>query len=156
MSSHDEKPIFTTEEQIAASHVGPLKPLTRLIRIVDYDPAWPAWFEREAERIRTALGEGVAIPHGRLDSGPEIQGVLGLANALNRVGLDHVLLVRVASTAVATALLGGWALLFPAFYLFNIHTQEFWWLLRFLLPSFPPLIVAALLVAEALVARWCS
>jgi 2-methylcitrate dehydratase len=37
----------------------------------------------------------------------EIQGVLALQNSFNRVGLDHVLLVRVASTAVATALLGG-------------------------------------------------
>ncbi len=37
----------------------------------------------------------------------EIQGVLALDNSFNRVGLDHVLLVRVASTAVAAALLGG-------------------------------------------------
>jgi len=37
----------------------------------------------------------------------EIQGVLSLENAFNRVGLDHVLLVRVASAAVATRLLGG-------------------------------------------------
>ncbi|WP_442511570.1 bifunctional 2-methylcitrate dehydratase/aconitate hydratase [Novipirellula sp. SH528] len=37
----------------------------------------------------------------------EIQGVLALENAFNRVGLDHVLLVRVATTAVATQLLGG-------------------------------------------------
>ena len=37
----------------------------------------------------------------------EIQGVLALANSFNRVGLDHVLLVRVASTAVTTAMLGG-------------------------------------------------
>jgi len=37
----------------------------------------------------------------------EIQGVLALENSFNRVGLDHVLLVRVASTAVCTALLGG-------------------------------------------------
>jgi len=37
----------------------------------------------------------------------EIQGVLALENSFNRVGLDHVLLVRVASTAVATAMLGG-------------------------------------------------
>src|SRR5258705_5292032 len=37
----------------------------------------------------------------------EIQGVLALQNSFNRVGLDHVLLVRVASTAVVTALLGG-------------------------------------------------
>jgi 2-methylcitrate dehydratase len=37
----------------------------------------------------------------------EIQGVLALENGFNRVGLDHVLLVRIASTAVATRLLGG-------------------------------------------------
>ncbi len=37
----------------------------------------------------------------------EIQGVLALNHSFNRVGLDHVLLVRVASTAVVTAMLGG-------------------------------------------------
>jgi 2-methylcitrate dehydratase len=37
----------------------------------------------------------------------EIQGVLALENSYNRVGLDHVLLVRVATTAVAMSLLGG-------------------------------------------------
>jgi 2-methylcitrate dehydratase len=37
----------------------------------------------------------------------EIQGVLALENSFNRVGLDHVLLVRVASTAVACGILGG-------------------------------------------------
>jgi 2-methylcitrate dehydratase len=37
----------------------------------------------------------------------EIQGILALENSFNRVGLDHVLLVRVASTAVATHMLGG-------------------------------------------------
>jgi 2-methylcitrate dehydratase len=37
----------------------------------------------------------------------EIQGILALRNAFNRVGLDHIILVKVASTAVATWLLGG-------------------------------------------------
>ncbi len=37
----------------------------------------------------------------------EIQGCLALLNSFNRVGLDHVILVRVASTAVVTRLLGG-------------------------------------------------
>ncbi len=37
----------------------------------------------------------------------EIQGVLALENSFNRVGLDHVVLVKVASTAVATWMLGG-------------------------------------------------
>lgn len=36
----------------------------------------------------------------------EIQGCLALENAFNRVGLDHVVLVKVASTAVAARLLG--------------------------------------------------
>ncbi|MBA4372736.1 MAG: 2-methylcitrate dehydratase [Thermodesulfovibrio sp.] len=37
----------------------------------------------------------------------EIQGVIALENAFNRVGLDHVVLVKVATTAVATKMLGG-------------------------------------------------
>nr|WP_309100173.1 bifunctional 2-methylcitrate dehydratase/aconitate hydratase [Fredinandcohnia onubensis] len=37
----------------------------------------------------------------------EIQGILALDNSFNRVGLDHVLLVKIASTAVVTAMLGG-------------------------------------------------
>ncbi len=37
----------------------------------------------------------------------EIQGVYALQNSFNRVGLDHVILVRLASTAVATAMFGG-------------------------------------------------
>lgn len=39
--------------------------------------------ERE-DSMSTALGDGVAIPHGRLDDGPEIQGVLGIC----RQGVD--------------------------------------------------------------------
>ena len=39
----------------------------------------------------------------------EIQGVLALENSLNRVGLDHVIFVKVASTAVVTRMLGGGA-----------------------------------------------
>jgi 2-methylcitrate dehydratase len=37
----------------------------------------------------------------------EIQGVLALENSFNRVGLDHVVLVKVATAAVTTHLLGG-------------------------------------------------
>jgi 2-methylcitrate dehydratase len=36
----------------------------------------------------------------------EIQGVIALQNSFNRVGLDHVVLVKVASTAVVSKLLG--------------------------------------------------
>lgn len=37
----------------------------------------------------------------------EIQGVLALENSLNRVGIDHVHFVKIASTAVVTKALGG-------------------------------------------------
>jgi 2-methylcitrate dehydratase len=37
----------------------------------------------------------------------EIQGVLALENSFNRVGLDHVVLVKVATTGVVTGMMGG-------------------------------------------------
>lgn len=46
-----------TEEQIRAVTIGELKPSSRPIFLADYDPEWPLQFEREADRIRTALGE---------------------------------------------------------------------------------------------------
>jgi 2-methylcitrate dehydratase len=61
---------------------------------------------------RKALMEGappltVRDVLGAMIKAHEIQGVLALKNSFNRVGLDHVILVRVASTAVAAALLGA-------------------------------------------------
>jgi len=44
---------------------------------------------------------------GAMIKAHEIQGVIALENSFNRVGLCHVLLVRIASTAVATRMLGG-------------------------------------------------
>jgi GrpB-like predicted nucleotidyltransferase (UPF0157 family) len=46
-------------ERVRASTVGQSRPLTAPIRLVDYDPAWPALFEREEARIRAALGDRV-------------------------------------------------------------------------------------------------
>jgi GrpB-like predicted nucleotidyltransferase (UPF0157 family) len=46
-----------TEEEIQAYSVDVVKPLTGPITFVDYDPAWPAMFEREAARIRSILGD---------------------------------------------------------------------------------------------------
>ena len=48
-----------TEEEIRATTVGELQPHAAPITLVDYDPAWPAMFEREDRRIRAALGEKV-------------------------------------------------------------------------------------------------
>lgn len=50
-----------TEAEIRASHVGELKPLAQPIEIRDYDPEWPHLFEREAARVRAALGERVLM-----------------------------------------------------------------------------------------------
>lgn len=61
-------------------------------------------------RRRVAAGKAPLTMHDVLTymiKAHEIQGVLALENAFNRVGLDHVLLVRVASTAVAAAMLDG-------------------------------------------------
>jgi GrpB-like predicted nucleotidyltransferase (UPF0157 family) len=48
-----------SEEEIRAHTVGDLQPHAAPITLVDYDPAWPALFEREEQRIRGALGETV-------------------------------------------------------------------------------------------------
>jgi 2-methylcitrate dehydratase len=61
---------------------------------------------------RQALMTGKAPPTVRdvltaMIKAHEIQGVLALENSFNRVGLDHVLLVRVASTAVVASMLGA-------------------------------------------------
>jgi GrpB-like predicted nucleotidyltransferase (UPF0157 family) len=45
-----------TEEQIRAKTVGEMRPFSEKVVIVDYDPAWPDLFRREAERVRDALG----------------------------------------------------------------------------------------------------
>jgi 2-methylcitrate dehydratase len=61
-------------------------------------------------RQRSAAGEEPLTMRAVLEAmikAHEIQGVLALENSFNRVGLDHVLLVRIASTAVATHMLGG-------------------------------------------------
>lgn len=60
---------------------------------------------------RTAVAHGRAplTTHAVLDAmirAHEIQGVLALENSFNQVGLDHVILVKVASTAVVGKLLG--------------------------------------------------
>ncbi|HEX9685599.1 MAG TPA: bifunctional 2-methylcitrate dehydratase/aconitate hydratase [Burkholderiales bacterium] len=61
-------------------------------------------------RTRLAQGKKPLLVHDVLTGmvkAHEIQGVLALANSFNRVGLDHVVLVKVATTAVVTHLLEG-------------------------------------------------
>ncbi|ROP35317.1 GrpB family protein [Saccharothrix texasensis] len=48
-----------SEERIRAAHVGAAPRLAGRVVLVAYDPAWPGLYEREAARIRGALGAGV-------------------------------------------------------------------------------------------------
>src|SRR5437016_351787 len=53
-----------TEEQLRLSVVGELKPHDAPITLVEYDPAWPKIFVREATRIKAALGErAIVVEH---------------------------------------------------------------------------------------------
>lgn len=46
-----------SEEYRRVHTVGELRPLSSAIRIVDYDPEWAHTFQKEAGRIRAALGQ---------------------------------------------------------------------------------------------------
>ena len=61
---------------------------------------------------RQALAQGRTPPSMRdvltaMIKAHEIQGVIALENSFNRVGLDHVMLVRLASACVSMGMLGG-------------------------------------------------
>lgn len=95
-----------------------------IIRWLDYNDTWlAAEWGHPSDNLggilatadwlsRTRVAEGKA-PLTMADvlvamvKAHEIQGVLALENSFNRVGLDHVVLVKVASTAVVTHMLGG-------------------------------------------------
>ena len=52
------------EAELRAVTIGELKTVSGPIALVDYDPAWPGLFVREAERIRAALGDrAVLVEH---------------------------------------------------------------------------------------------
>jgi hypothetical protein len=53
-------------------------------------------------------------------------------------------------------LLAGWFGSFLGFYLFYPYTRQAWWGLRFLLPAFPAVIVAAMLVADKAITSFAS
>src|SRR3981189_437889 len=93
--------------------------LGAMIRWLDFNDTWLAaewghpsdnlggilmaadWLARNGKHLT------VKDVHTAMIKAHEIQGVLALENSFNRVGLDHVLLVRVASTAVVASLLGA-------------------------------------------------
>jgi 2-methylcitrate dehydratase len=95
-----------------------------IIRWLDYNDTWlAAEWGHPSDNLGAILSIADFISQQNISSGKdsltmrdvlesmimahEIQGVLALTNSFNRVGLDHVVLVKVASTAVVTKLLGG-------------------------------------------------
>ena len=57
----DEVRAPMNEEELRAAWVMEPPKLTGKIQLVDYDPAWPELFRREAERIRAVLGDRVLL-----------------------------------------------------------------------------------------------
>jgi len=59
--THDRPPMSqaTNEEALRAVTIGELAVLAGPVQLSEYDPGWPALFEREATRIREALGDQV-------------------------------------------------------------------------------------------------
>ena len=51
--------VTATDEELQAVTVGERKPHNAPVAMAEYDPAWPPLFEREAQRIRLALGDTV-------------------------------------------------------------------------------------------------
>ena len=95
-----------------------------MIRWLDYNDTWLAaeWghpsdnlgailaVADHLSQKRVAQGRAPLTMKDVLDAmirAHEIQGVLALENSFNRVGLDHVVLVKVASTAVAAKMMGA-------------------------------------------------
>ncbi len=98
--------------------------LGSMIRWLDYNDTWlAAEWGHPSDNLGGILAVADHLSQQRLARGNpplsmrdvlesmikayEIQGIIALENAFNRVGLCHVVLVKVASTAVVTQLMGG-------------------------------------------------
>jgi len=109
---------YELEPVMAAFNIG------AMIRWLDFNDTWLAaeWSHPSdnlggilavadylSRQNRAAGKESLTMKHvlTAMIKAHEIQGCLALENSYNRVGLDHVLLVRVASAAVVTRMLGG-------------------------------------------------
>jgi GrpB-like predicted nucleotidyltransferase (UPF0157 family) len=63
----------TTAEELRAATVGEPEELSGRVELVEYDPSWLLQFEREAVKIRAALGErAVQLEHVGSTSVPEL------------------------------------------------------------------------------------
>lgn len=95
-----------------------------MVRWLDYNDTWlAAEWGHPSDNLGGILAVADYISRQRITEGKapltmhdvllamikahEIQGILALENSFNRVGLDHVILVKIASTAVISAMLGA-------------------------------------------------
>ncbi len=95
-----------------------------MIRWLDYNDTWlAAEWGHPSDNLGGILAVADYVSQQRISKGQEplkifevleamikaheIQGILALENSLNRVGLDHVLYVKIATTAVVTKMFGG-------------------------------------------------
>jgi 2-methylcitrate dehydratase len=95
-----------------------------IIRWLDYNDTWlAAEWGHPSDNLSAILAVADHLSQKRVADGEppltmrvvleamimahEIQGIIALENSFNRVGLDHVLLVKVASTAVVAKLMGA-------------------------------------------------
>ncbi len=95
-----------------------------MVRWLDFNDTWlAAEWGHPSDNLGAILAVSDYVSRERLKEGKpalsmqdvliamikayEIQGVLALENSFNRVGLDHVILVKAASAAVASVLLGA-------------------------------------------------
>jgi 2-methylcitrate dehydratase len=95
-----------------------------IVRWLDYNDTWlAAEWGHPSDNLGGILAVADHLSQKRLTNGEapltirdvleamimahEIQGVIALENSFNRVGLDHVILVKVASTAVTAKLMGA-------------------------------------------------
>src|SRR3990167_9107581 len=109
---------FELDPVLAAFNIG------TMIRWLDFNDTWlAAEWGHPSDNLGAILAVADFISRSRIASGGsalamrdvltamiqahEIQGVLALENSFNRVGLDHVILVKIASVAVITKLFGG-------------------------------------------------
>jgi len=109
---------FVLDPILAAFNIG------AMVRWLDFNDTWlAAEWGHPSDNLggilavadwlsRSAMAEGrppltMADVLSAMVKAYEIQGVLALGNAFNRVGLDHVVLVKVATAAVCAAMMGG-------------------------------------------------
>jgi len=95
-----------------------------IVRWLDFNDTWlAAEWGHPSDNLGAILAVGDYLSRNAIRAGDEaftmrdvliamiqayeVQGILALENGFNRVGLDHVVLVRIASTGVVTRLLGG-------------------------------------------------